>query len=93
MRYFATGDIGEILPNGNLRIIDRKKDLVKLQGGEYVALSKVESCIKLLPFVENCCVYANPLFSFCICIICPNIQILKVGIVCRISKGNDILLQ
>lgn len=30
--YFATGDIGEMLPNGNLKIIDRKKDIVKLQG-------------------------------------------------------------
>lgn len=32
IRYFATGDIGEMLPNGNVKIIDRKKDIVKLQG-------------------------------------------------------------
>ena len=37
-----------MLPGGNLKIIDRKKDLVKLQGGEYVSLNKVESILKLV---------------------------------------------
>jgi len=41
VRYFATGDIGEMV-NGDLRIIDRKKDLVKLSGGEFVSLNKGE---------------------------------------------------
>ena len=40
VRYFATGDIGEVTADGNLRIIDRKKDLVKLSGGEFVSLGK-----------------------------------------------------
>jgi long-chain acyl-CoA synthetase len=34
-RYFHTGDIGQMTPEGCLQIIDRKKDLVKLQMGEY----------------------------------------------------------
>lgn len=74
VRYFATGDIGEILPSGNLKIIDRKKDLVKLQGGEYVALSKVEVVLKLISYIDNCCMFANPLKTYPVCLICPNVE-------------------
>jgi long-chain acyl-CoA synthetase len=78
VRYFATGDIGEILPNGVLKIVDRKKDLVKLQSGEYVSLGKVESVLKLMPYIDNCCVYANSLKHTCVCLICPNVLKIQV---------------
>ncbi len=87
IRYFATGDIGEMLPSGNLKIIDRKKDLVKLQGGEYVSLNKVESFVKLLPIVDNCCVIADPLKSNCVLLACPNIKKAKD----YIKKSNESL--
>lgn len=38
---------------------DRKKDLVKLQFGEYVSLGKVEAELKVCPSVENICVYGD----------------------------------
>ena len=40
VRWFKTGDIGQFSKNGSLMIIDRKKDLVKPQGGEYISLGK-----------------------------------------------------
>jgi len=46
MRWFYTGDIGQFHPDGCLEIIDRKKDIVKLQHGEYVSLGKVLSSLK-----------------------------------------------
>ena len=74
IRYFATGDIGELTENGNFRIIDRKKDLVKLQGGEYLSLNKVEAVIKLMPFVDNCCVVAKHSQKFSVCLVSPNVK-------------------
>uniref|UniRef100_A0A3Q4GMK3 long-chain-fatty-acid--CoA ligase n=1 Tax=Neolamprologus brichardi TaxID=32507 RepID=A0A3Q4GMK3_NEOBR len=58
-RWFSTGDIGEFQEDGCLKIIDRKKDLVKLQAGEYVSLGKVEAMLKNCPLIDNICAYAN----------------------------------
>ena len=44
--WFHTGDIGVMDGDGVLRIVDRKKDLIKLSGGEYVSLGKVEANLK-----------------------------------------------
>lgn len=43
---------------------DRKKDLVKLQAGEYVSLGKVEAILKNCPYVDNICAYANRYYPF-----------------------------
>jgi long-chain acyl-CoA synthetase len=43
MCWFYTGDIGQFHEDGCVEIIDRKKDIVKLQHGEYVSLGKVLS--------------------------------------------------
>lgn len=71
VRYFCSGDIGEIASDGCVRIIDRKKDLVKLQAGEYVSLAKVEVALKVSPVVENICVYADSTANFTIALIIP----------------------
>ncbi|RMZ79602.1 hypothetical protein DV737_g3290, partial [Chaetothyriales sp. CBS 132003] len=57
--WFKTGDIGEFMANGHLRIIDRKKNLVKTLNGEYIALEKLESTYRAAPVVGNICVYAR----------------------------------
>ena len=63
-RWFRTGDIGEFQRDGTLKIIDRKKDLVKLQFGEYVSLGKVEAVLKTCPVVDNVCIYGESSKSY-----------------------------
>lgn len=57
--WFKTGDIGEFDAVGHLKIIDRVKNLVKLQGGEYIALEKLESVYRSSPAVQNIMVHGD----------------------------------
>ncbi|KAG5888285.1 hypothetical protein JTB14_006672 [Gonioctena quinquepunctata] len=76
-RWFKTGDIVEIHEDGVVKIIDRKKDLVKLQAGEYVSLGKVEAQLKTCPLVDNICVYGESSKDFCVALLVANHQQLK----------------
>ena len=75
--WFKTGDIGEFDKDGNLRIIDRKKNLVKTQNGEYIALEKLESVYRASQVVANICVYADQSKNKPIAIIVPAEPALK----------------
>lgn len=50
--FFHTGDIGQFMSDGSIRIVDRKKNLVKLKGGEYIALENMEMVYGNSPFVD-----------------------------------------
>lgn len=77
MRWFYTGDIGKFHPDGCLEIIDRKKDIVKLQHGEYVSLGKVEATLSTSNYVDNIMVHADPFHSYCVALITPSCQALE----------------
>ncbi|KAJ3271497.1 long-chain fatty acid-CoA ligase [Borealophlyctis nickersoniae] len=69
--WLMTGDIGEYHPDGSIQIIDRKKNLIKLSNGEYIALEKLEACYKTSKFVQNVCVYGDSLESFAVALVVP----------------------
>ncbi|KAG6748793.1 hypothetical protein POTOM_048727 [Populus tomentosa] len=77
MRWFYTGDIGQFHPDGCLEIIDRKKDIVKLQHGEYISLGKVEAALKSSDYVDNIMVHANPFHNYCVALIVPSRHMLE----------------
>jgi len=75
--WFKTGDIGEFDSLGQLRIIDRKKNLVKMAHGEYIALEKLESVYRSCPVVGNICVHADSNKNKPIAIVVPAEPALK----------------
>jgi len=72
MRWFYTGDIGQFHADGCLEIIDRKKDIVKLQHGEYVSLGKVEAILQVSPYIDNIMLHADPFHSYCVALVVPS---------------------
>ncbi|KAK9924321.1 hypothetical protein M0R45_032698 [Rubus argutus] len=77
MRWFYTGDIGRFHPDGCLEIIDRKKDIVKLQHGEYISLGKVEATLITSNYVDNIMVFADPFHNYCVAVVVPVRQALE----------------
>ena len=50
--FFRTGDVGQFMEDGSVRIVDRVKNLVKLKGGEYIAIENMEMTYGNSKFVD-----------------------------------------
>jgi long-chain acyl-CoA synthetase len=75
--WLHSGDIGEWLPNGTLRLIDRRKNLLKLSQGEYVAVENVEAVLGRSPLIAQALVHGRSLDSFIVAVIVVDVDAAK----------------
>lgn len=69
--WLHSGDIGLWTVDGNLQIIDRKKNIFKLSQGEYVAPEKIENIVIQSLLVGQAFVHGDSLQSYLVAIIVP----------------------
>ncbi|XP_060691286.1 long-chain-fatty-acid--CoA ligase 1a isoform X1 [Hemiscyllium ocellatum] len=74
--WLHTGDIGKWLPNGTLKIIDRKKHIFKLAQGEYIAPEKIENVYVRSEPVAQVFVHGDSLQAFLVGIVVPDPEVL-----------------
>ncbi len=57
--WLHTGDVGEIDGDGDLRITDRKKDIIITAGGKNIAPSELENRLKFSPYIKEAIVIGD----------------------------------
>lgn len=70
--FVLTGDIGEIQPDGSLKLIDRRKNLFKLAQGEYIAPENIENILVTTPGINEVWCYGDPLKEFLVGVVVPD---------------------
>lgn len=70
--WFHTGDIGQFNTDGSLSVIDRKKSMLKLSQGEYVATEAVEAVFSECSWVSQIFIYGNSYENCLVAVAAPN---------------------
>lgn len=101
--WHHTGDVGMWLPNGTLKIIDRRKHIFKLSQGEYIVPEKIENIYIRSQYVEQVFVYGESLKSCIVAVVVPDVDVLKswavennipgtLTVLCNNTKVKDLIL-
>jgi long-chain acyl-CoA synthetase len=70
--WFYSGDSGSIREDGQVVLVDRIRDLVKLENGETLAPQRMESLLRFSPYIEDAWVLAGPRGAYVSAIIVIN---------------------
>ena len=70
--WLLSGDVGQVYPNGTIKIIDRSKNIFKLSQGEYLAPEKLENAYIQSPLVTQIMIYGDSFKNCAVAIVVPD---------------------
>ncbi|KAK2196950.1 bifunctional AMP-dependent synthetase-ligase/ANL [Babesia duncani] len=76
--WLLTGDIVELLPNGSIKIIDRRKNLFKLGQGEYLSPEKLEGILTNCRLITQAFVTGDSQEIYPVAIVVPDETELRI---------------
>ncbi|KAK1932979.1 fatty acyl-CoA synthetase family protein [Babesia divergens] len=103
--WLLTGDIAELLPNGAIKIIDRRKNLFKLVQGEYISPEKLEAILISCPLLSQAFVTGKSTEVYPVAVVVPDeteLQYwaeknghgnLSIQEVCKLNEFKEAVLQ
>jgi len=57
--WLHTGDVGELTPEGNLKIVDRLRDIIITSGGNTISPTYIENMLRASPYISEAVVFGN----------------------------------
>ncbi|MEV6423505.1 carboxylic acid reductase [Streptomyces sp. NPDC051662] len=75
--YYRTGDIVAELGPRRIAVVDRRKSVLKLSQGEFVAIGRLESIFAACPLVRQIFLYGNSERSYLLAVVVPTPDALR----------------
>ena len=88
--WLLSGDVGQVYPNGTIKIIDRSKNIFKLSQGEYLAPEKLENAYIQSPLVTQIMVYGDSYKNCAVAIVVPDEVSLATWAKANGKEPNDV---
>eukprot|EP00347_Sterkiella_histriomuscorum_P011206 403373341 len=83
--WLCTGDVASIWPQGQVQIIDRAKNIFKLQQGEYIAPEKLQSIYGQCVAIQQIYIHGDSTREYLVAIAVPEIEVIK-----KIAQNNGL---
>ena len=57
--WLHTGDVGELTPDGRLKIVDRVRDIIVTSGGKTISPTYIENILRASPYISEVVVFGH----------------------------------
>lgn len=88
--WLHTGDVVELREGDEIRLIDRKKNVLKLAQGEFVSTSRLEALYAAKsPFIAQMYVHGSSLRAYLLAVVVPEARAVRARLGSKVSEASE----